>query len=182
MTGTCGTPVSVERLLEYLLGELSADDEDQLEAHLFACAPCAAEAESLAGLAAAVKRVIPPILTRSRFEDLDAVGGVAHVNAMRPGDVAQVLFPPPGKALVLRLAGADLGQARRVDVDLRTPTGEAIVRLEDVPFDAARGEVLVACQRHFAERFPHDMVFALEVVSDDERHRVAEYTVLHRLP
>lgn len=181
MTEPCATPVPAERLLEYFLGELTADEEDQLEAHLFGCAPCAAEAGRLAGLAAAISQVIPPILTRSRFEALEAAGVVSQVNVMRPGDVTQVFFPPSGKALVLRMGGADLGQARRLDVDLRTPTGEPIGRFDDVPFDASRGEVFVACQRHFAESFPADMVFILEVVSGDERRRVAEYTVLHRL-
>lgn len=181
MTGPCLSPVPAERLLEYFLGELAADDEQELEAHLFGCAPCTAEAERLAGLASAINRVIPTILTRTRFEALDGAGIVSQVNAMRPGDVAQVFFPPTGKALVLRLEGADLAQAQRLDVDLRTPAGETIVRLADVPFDAARGEVLVACQRHFAETFPRDLVFVLEDVSGDTRRRVAEYTVLHKL-
>jgi anti-sigma factor RsiW len=180
MTAPCASPVPAERLLEYLLGELRTDAEDQLEAHLFACAPCAAEAESLAGLAGAIHRAITPILTRSRLETLESAGLVERENVMRPGEVAQVLYPAPGKALVLRLGGAELAQARRLDVEMRTRAGEAVGRLDDVPFDASRGEVLVACQRHFAERFPRDLVFVLEVVSADERRPVAEYTVLHR--
>jgi hypothetical protein len=100
---------------------------------------------------------------------------------MAPGDVARVVYPSPGKVLVLRMGGADLGEARRVDVELRTPGGEAIARLDDVPFDASRGEVLVACQHHFSETFPQDLVFAMELVSGDDRRPVAEYTVLHRL-
>jgi hypothetical protein len=181
MSAPCATPVPAERLLDYFLGELSAEDEDQVEAHIFACAPCAAEADKLAGLAAAIQRAIPPILTRSRFEALDSAGVVSQVNRMRPGDVAHVFFPPTGKALVFRLEGADLAQAQRLDVGVRTPSGEAVGRFDDVPFDASRGEVFVACQRHFAESYPRDLVFSLEVVSGDERRRVAEYTVLHRL-
>jgi hypothetical protein len=181
MSAPCATPVPAERLLDYLLGELSAEDEDQLEAHIFACGQCGAEAERLAGLATAIQRAIPPILTRSRFEALESAGVVSQVTVMQPGDVTRVFFPPPGKALVLRLGGADLGQAQHLDVDLRTPTGETVVRLADVPFDAARGEVLVACQRHFAETFPRDLVFVLEDVSGDARRSLAEYTVLHQL-
>ncbi len=181
MSEPCPTPIPSERMLAYLLGELAADDEDRLEAHLFACATCAAEGERLAGLATAISRVIPPVLTRSRFEALEGAGVVSQVNVMAPGDVAQVVYPPSGKLLVHRMGGADLGEARRIDVEFRTPSGELIARLDDVPFDASRGEVLVACQRHFSETFPHDLVFALELVSGDDRRRVAEYTVLHRL-
>jgi hypothetical protein len=177
----CATPIPAERLLEYLCGELEAGDEDKLETHLFGCASCAAEGERLAGLATAISRVVPPVLTRSRFEALEGAGVVSQVNVMAPGDVARVVYPPSGKLLVLRMGGADLGEARRVDVELRTPEGDSIARLDDVPFDASRGEVLVACQHHFSETFPRDLVFAMELVSGDDRRPVAEYTVFHRL-
>lgn len=180
MSAACADPLTAERLIEYLLGELEAADEERVEGHIFACPRCATAAERLAGLAAAIRRTIPPILTRSRFEALDGAGMVSQLNVMAPGDVAEVIYPPSGKVLVLRLAGADLGHARRIDVEIGTPEGATIVRLDDVPFDASRGELLVACQRHFAESFPPDVVFGLEVVSGDERRRVAEYTVLHR--
>jgi len=181
MREACATPIPAERLLEYLLGELEAADEDQLEIHLFGCAACAAEGDRVAGLATAIGRVVPPVLTRSRFESLEDAGVVSQVNVMAPGDVARVVYPSSGKLLVLRMGGADLGDARRVDVELRTLDGEPVARLDDVPFDASRGEVLVACQHHFSETFPHDLVFAMELVSGDDRRPVAEYTVFHRL-
>jgi hypothetical protein len=181
MSTSCADPLTAERLIEYLLGELEAADEERVEGHIFACARCAAAAEILAGLAAAVRRTIPQVLTRSRFESLDGAGMVSQQKVMAPGDVAEVKYPPSGRLLVLRLAGADLGHAGRIDLELRTPEGATIGRLDDVPFDARRGELIVACQRHFAERFPADVVFGLDVVSGEERRRVAEYTVLHRL-
>lgn len=180
MSTSCADPIAAERLLEYLQGELSAADEDALEAHLFSCERCAGEAEALAGLATAVARAIPPVLSRSRFDALSGAGLVAQVSELRPGDVTRVVYPPTGRVLVLQLRGADLAEAQRVDVELRTPAGEALTRFADVPFDAARGELLVACQRHFAERFPEDIVFALERVAGEERRPLAEYTVLHR--
>ena len=181
MSEPCPTPIPAERLLAYLLGELEEGDEDQLEIHLSGCAACEAEGERLAGLATSISPVIPPVLTRSRFEALEGAGVVSQVNVMAPGDVARVVYPASGKVLVLRMGGADLGGARRVDVELRTPDGEPIARLDDVPFDASRGEVLVACQHHFSETFPQDLVFAMELVSGDDRRPVAEYTVHHRL-
>jgi len=181
MSEACATPIPAERLLEYLLGELEVNDEDRLEAHLFSCAACAAEGEKLAGLATAIGRVVPPVLSASRFEALEGAGLVSQVKAMAPGDVARVVYPSSGNVLVLRMGGADLGEARRIDVELRTPGGQAIARLDDVPFDASRGEILVACQHHFSETFPRDLVFAMELVSGDDRRPVAEYTVFHRL-
>jgi len=181
MSTACADPLTAERLIEYLLGELDAADEERVEGHVFACARCAAAAETLAGLAAAVRRAIPQVLTRSRFDALDGAGMVSQQNVMAPGDVVDVIYPPSGKVLVLRLAGNDLGHARRIDVELSTPAGATVARLDDVPFDASRGELIVACQRHFASSFPRDLVFGLDVVSGDERRRIAEYTVRHRL-
>jgi Putative zinc-finger len=177
----CASPLRPEALLDYLLGELAADAEERLEDHLFGCASCAAEAERLAGLASALRQLIPAVVSPARLEALESAGVVSEVSPMRPGEVNHVLYPPAGKALVIRLGGAEIGHAKRLDVALQTPAGEALGRFDDVPFDAPRGEVLLACQRHFADAFPRDIVFALEVVSGDERRRVAEYTVLHRL-
>jgi hypothetical protein len=181
VSGRCASPLPDERLLDYICGELSPEQEGPLEDHLFACAVCAAEAERLAGLAAAVRRLIPAILTGSRLRDLASAGLVSASKAMTPGNVAEVVYPPAGQVLVLRLGGADLGRAARLDVELRTARGASIGRMEDVPFDASAGEVLVACQHHFSESYPADIVFVLEVVSGEERRRVGEYTVLHRL-
>jgi anti-sigma factor RsiW len=177
----CGAPVPDERLLDYLLGELEPGADEEVESHLFACASCASAAERLAGLATALNQAVSPILAPPRFEALDRAGLVSRVDVMTPGSVAEVRYPPSGKVLVIRLGGADIKSARRVDVDLRTAAGEPVVRLDDVPFDSSRGEVLVACQRRYAETFPRDLVFAVEVVEGDARKRVGEYTVLHRL-
>jgi hypothetical protein len=46
--------------------------------------------------------------------------------------------------------------ASRVDVSLADLEGKALTRFEDVPFDAEQGEVFIACQRRFAETFPHE--------------------------
>jgi hypothetical protein len=177
----CAAPVSEERLLDYLLGELEPGGDEEVESHLFACASCASAAERLAGLAAALHQAVSPILAPARFEALDRAGLVSGVDVMTPGSVADVLYPPAGKVLVIRLGGADLEGARRIDVEVRPAAGGPVSRLDDVPFDSSRGEVLVACQRRYAETFPRDLVFSVEVVEGDARKRVGEYTVRHRL-
>jgi hypothetical protein len=79
------------------------------------------------------------------------------------------------------LAGADLARVQRVDLAITDLDGEPLVRYDDIPFDPARGEVLVACQSHFAELFPHDSIFRLESVSGERRQEASRYTILHRL-
>jgi hypothetical protein len=72
--------------------------------------------------------------------------------------------------------------ARPIDLDLSTSSGETSWHLEDVPFDPARGEVLVVCHRHFADLVPlSDIVFRVEIVSGDGHEEVTRYTVHHQL-
>jgi len=173
--------LSRDRLADYLAGLLDESENDELEAHLFSCPSCALESERLFALAAAIREAVPPVLTAERFETLSREGRIAEVNRMSPGQIAEVRFPPPDKVLVHRLGGSDLSRAGRVDVDLCDLRGDSLLRMEDVPFDAARGEVLLACQRHFAALFPHDGMFRLEVVTGDRREEASRYTVRHRL-
>ena len=179
MNQTCGKPIPVGGLLDYLKGELPESDDQELESHLFRCAICSSEAERLAGLLTSIADAAPTILSPSRFAGLEREGRIERINDMTPGQTAEVLFPESGRLLVHRLGGIDLGSARRVDIDVfeSADSGrEALLHFEDVPFDAERGEVLVACQRHFADLFPPDIVLSVEVVSE-----VAPYTIHHRL-
>lgn len=173
--------VSPDRIADYLGGYLDAPEEEALEEHLFNCRPCAIAVEPLFGLAAAIRLAVPYVLTAARLEELEGEGRIARVNSMSPGQVAEVRFPEAGKLLVHRLGGSDLRGAQRVDVEIADLEGTHVARFDDVPFDAARGEVLLACQRHFASLFPHDTVVRLEVVVGDRSEEASRYTVLHRL-
>jgi hypothetical protein len=101
---------------------------------------------------------------------------------MLPGQQTEVTYPAPGSLLVHRLSGLDLVRARRVDVKLETAAGAPLGLLEDVPFDADHGEVLLACQAHYAEMFPPDVVVVLRAEGTAGPDQVARYSVLHRAP
>jgi hypothetical protein len=171
---------SSERLADYLAGFLDERGAEDLEEHLFSCEACSIASAKLAGLAAAIRDAVPPVLSSGRFAELGREGRIEAVNPMSPGEVAEVRFPSGDKLLVHRLGGSNLRLARRVDVALFDRKGRALSRFDDVPFDSARGEVLVACQSHFADHFPHDTVFRLEVVLEDRREE-SSYTILHRV-
>lgn len=178
MSESCREP---GELLDYLNGELPEANEQELESHLFRCALCSSRAERLAGLATSLAAAVPPILSPSRFAVLEREGRVEAINTMGPGQTAEVCYPQSGHLLVHRLSGVDLSRARRIDLDVSAPGGEALWHAEDVPFDAERGEILVPCQRHFADLFPRDIVFSVEIISADQHEEVARYTVRHRL-
>lgn len=171
---------SFEQIADYFAGFLEESESDALEAHLFACGPCAIELERLGGLAAAVRDTVPPIISRAQFEAFAREGRIAQENPMSPGEVAEVRYPPEGKLLVHRLGGFDLKDASRVDFELIGPEGSVLMRLDDVPFDPQGGELLVACQAHFVEQFPRDTRFRVEAVGGSDPS-VATYTVSHRM-
>ena len=101
-------------------------------------------------------------------------------NPMQPGEHRRAGFPDGGSLLIHRLQGLDLTSADRVNLALSTPEGAPLVRFEDIPFDAAAGEVLIACQRHFGDSFPEKIVFAVERHVVDQVEVVATYVVDHR--
>jgi hypothetical protein len=173
--------LSQDRIADYLAGLLVAADEAELEEHLFSCRDCSIDAELHFGLTAAIRQAVPPVISPERFEALEGEGRITQVNSMSPGQLAEVRYPDAGKLLVHRLGGANLAGARRVDVELGDLEGRPLVRYDDIPFDAVRGEVFVACQRHYAGLFPQDILVRVEVVLGDRREETSRYTVLHRM-
>jgi len=70
----------------------------------------------------------------------------------------------------------DLQRAERVQVSVRVEsTGDVLFEDHFAPFDGARGEVLIACQRHFAH-MPPDIAF--DVGAHDRSGQVALSTFL----
>ena len=65
MNQTCGKPIPLGGLLDYLEGELPESDDQELESHLFRCAICSSEAERLAGLLTSIADAAPTILSPS---------------------------------------------------------------------------------------------------------------------
>lgn len=171
---------SAEELADFAASLLEERESEDLEAHLFSCRDCALEAEKVFALGFAVRRAVPPVLSVDRYQELSHEGRIATVNSISPGEVSEVRFPEGQSLLVHRLGGSDLSRARRADVSLFDREGALLARYDDVPFDAEQGEVLIACQKHFADFFPHDIDFRVDVTLDDQRKKETRYTVLHR--
>jgi hypothetical protein len=85
---------------------------------------------------------------------------------MLPGERRQVVFPGDIDILLHRLGGLELEHAMRVGFrTLVRNTGEVLDELPDAPLRPAAGEVLNACQKHFAA-MPADAVPELRVESE----------------
>lgn len=87
--------------------------------------------------------------------------------------------------LLVHVLRADLHDVEWLDVSIESE-GQASGdqrHLPAMPFDATRGEVLVACQRHYVTSTPHMVTtFRLYAVRHDDRRAIGEYVVDHLTP
>ena len=74
-----------------------------------------------------------------------------------------------------------LGTARRIDLVERDSSGNELLRLEDVPFHAQRGEIILSeCVPHVRTLPSHMMMMKLMCVDDRGERPLAEYTFHHK--
>jgi len=179
MTTACAHGVAAESWIDFFAGDLDEETSERLEQLLFGCAHCAAEAERWGAIAGGAGIAIPPVITTETLRALQGRGELMTENVMQPGENRRAFFPEGGKLLIHRLQGLPLAGSDRVNLTLSNSAGAPLVRFEDVPFDPDAGEVIVACQRHFGESFPPDIVFEVERGVVDQLEVVAAYTVEH---
>ncbi|MBW2380855.1 MAG: hypothetical protein JRG70_15110 [Deltaproteobacteria bacterium] len=179
MIAACSHGVAAESWIDFFASELDDETGERLEHLLFECADCAADAERWGAIAGSAAIAIPPVITAETLRVLEDRGELMNKNVMKPGEHRRAEFPDGGTLLIHRLQGLDLERVDRVDLALSTPEGAPLVRFEDVPFDRDTGEVLVACQRHFGESFPENIVFEIERPGGDQVEVLAKYLIDH---
>ena len=151
---SCQTPIALDALVAWWLGELTPSDEEQLEEHLFCLVDaCAAQSARHVSLILSVRDSWPPVVTRSFLDALDARGVRVRITDVTPDKHFKVHFAADVDVLVHHLR-ADLRDADRVDLHVATSAGDELAAFpEYLPFDAEQG-VLVPCQRHYVEIMP----------------------------
>jgi hypothetical protein len=122
--------------------------------------------------------VIPPVISQTHRDRLVATGTRIHHTQVEAGVEVDATFAGDLDLLVHVLRG-DFARADRVDVAIVSPDGATHGLLEAVPF--APGEVLIACQRHYATLFPGDPTFVVTVTEAGAARR-ASYRVRHHFP
>jgi hypothetical protein len=177
---TCSQPVAWETLVDYFAGDLAEAAAAAVEEHLFGCADCTAAGERVAAVTEAIRAAIPLAIPRARIDGMRARGVRVRENDFQPGERREVRFANDTDLLIHRLAGLDLRGAERVGLRITAEsTGAFVTEMDAVPFDAAEGAVLVACQRHYVE-LPHDTVMAVSIHAPGAPPRTATYTILHQ--
>jgi hypothetical protein len=181
---TCTTPIDVETLVAYWLGEVPEPREAALEEHLFACAGCSQRLETLAALAAGVRAAVADgrvslVVSAPFVEAMKHAGLKLREYRLDPGGSVNCTIAPADDAVVSRIR-APLAGVKRLDL-VRLHDGQAAeARITDVPFDAETGEVLVIPSAAWLKTMPaFTMRMRLIDVGERGERPLGEYTFHH---
>ena len=171
-------------LVSYWLGELDEAREAQLETHYLGCDDCARRLAEVEALAAGVRRTfaegrIAAVVTPAIAQRLHARGLRIREYRVPPNGSVKCSVGPEDDVLLSRLP-ATLDGVQRVDLLISPEAGAPFVRLEDVPFDPASGEVVLAPSIALVRQLPaHRRVMRLVSVGPAGEDLLGEYTFNH---
>ncbi len=179
---TCDKPIDLETLVAYWLAEVPAEREAKVEEHLFGCAHCSQQLETLVALAAGVRTAVKDgkvsMVVSGRFvETMRSAGLTLREYRLDPGGSVNCTIAPDDDAVISRLH-APLSGVKRLDL-VRVRAGNED-RITDVPFDAEAHEVLVVPSAAWLKTMPaFTMQMRLIAVGDDGDRRIGDYTFNH---
>jgi hypothetical protein len=180
----CAAPVPRDTLLAYWLGELDESAEVQLDEHLLGCSMCTGQLQSLVDLGQGICRLVQHGRLRSVVADAlpkqlaEAGFRVREYQVPRNGSV-HCTIAPDDDVVIARLQ-APLADVRRLDLLFVYPEGQGQERVEQVPFNAAAGEVLVMPGNDMLRSLPScTMRMQLFAADQDTDRLIGEYTFHH---
>jgi anti-sigma factor RsiW len=169
----------LETVVAWALDELPQQPAEQFEEHYFGCDLCFRRAQHVQRLVAELDASLPPVLTSKRRDELTAAEPRMPAVKVRPGERATLHLGGPSQ-FGIWVMQAPVENATRVDFEARDAHGELLFAHRDVPFDAARSEVVLACQVHY-RALPVTPQFCVRLSATDRtgRARVSEYFLDH---
>jgi hypothetical protein len=175
--------VSDEGLLDWWTGEAPPEDRLRLEEHLLSCDACSARAEALHALAHGLRTLVreglaSAVLLPATVDRLRAEGRRVREYRVAPGTSVRCTVGP-GDDVVLGRLEADLGGVSRLDLVSRVDDGPEL-RLADVPFDPASGELILTSPIDALRARPaHVQRMRLLAVGPGGERVLGEYTFDH---
>jgi hypothetical protein len=171
-------------LADYWFGDLPEAEADAVEEHAFECDGCSARLQELAGLREGVRELVrtgraPVVIAPSFLGAASREGLRIREYAVGPGESVACTVTAEDDLVVSRLR-ADLRGVARVDL-IAEPEGGGAQRAEDVPFDAATGEVILAQSMPMLRALPTS-TFRIRLVAPDDagaERVLGEYTFAH---
>ena len=135
-------------LIAYWLGELADDREAELDEHLFGCEACSARLRELVRLGDGIQQVtragdVHSVLTAAFIRRLQQSGLRVREYRLHPGGSVNCTVTPEDDLVIAHLH-APLTGVHRLDLLFDDVTKGARWRVEDVAFDPATDEVVLA--------------------------------------
>jgi hypothetical protein len=183
VSAPCQHPIDERALLAYWLGEVAGADEARIDEHLLGCGHCSERLGELAALAGGVREALrrgkvhafvsEPFIRRLAEQGLR----VREYHLPHNGSVNCTVTPEDD--LVVSHLAAPLAGVSRVDVVLSAP-GLPTEVFQDVPFDAARGEVVYAPNTTELRAAPSFRLrLELVAVEGQDKRLIGDYTFNH---
>lgn len=183
-TPSCSVPIALNVLAEYWFGDADEATTNAIEEHLLGCDVCGAQLDELIALGHGVRAAFDDGLVGAcvgaEFIDRLAARGtrVREYRVPRNGSV-ECSVAPDDKLLVSRLQ-APLAGVTRLDVVARSSLTGSEQRRQDVPFDSASGEVVLAPKLADVRRLPaHRIEIRLIAVEPGGERLLGHYTLNH---
>jgi anti-sigma factor RsiW len=179
--------LELDRLAAYWLGELSSAEAEKAEEHFFACEACAARLEWLAELADGVRSAVRTgalgmIVSAPFVEAMKRAGMRLREYRTDPGMTTKCTIRADEDAVISRIR-APLTGVTRLDMVHGVEVGgvaHAEVRVEDVPFDAASGELVFIPPPAALKHMPaHTLRVRLVAVQEAGERVLGDYTFAH---
>lgn len=170
---------SLETVVAWALDELGRHDAERFEEHYFGCDRCFERAEHVHRLVAELDAALPPLLTPERRRGLEGKHAAIPSVRLEPGEKGRLRMGAP-TGLGMWVMHAPVHDAACVDLEARALDGQLLFTFKDVPFDAEREEVVLACQVHY-RALATPTIFRVSVHAKNRAgaERVSEYTLDH---
>lgn len=163
----------------WCLAELPEAASEGFEEHFFSCEVCAGRTARLFRLLEQLRASVPPVLTPARRRALEAALPALQAVRVRAGERATLRMSARAPVGIWLLQ-ARLEHVTQVNLEARGPDGALLFALSDVPFDASRGEVALACQFHYrALQGSPEMLAQLTADGPSGPCSLGEYTLDH---
>jgi hypothetical protein len=180
---TCLARVEDDALVQYWLGELDEDAQARIEPHLLACGECSERLAGIVALADGVRRAVDEGAVRVFVTDAfvrDAARRGMRVREYRvPRNGSVHCSVAPEDDLLVGRMDVPLAGVERLDAFAYVDDVETGV-FRDVPFDAAKGEVVLAPKLAYVRTLPsHVHRIRLVAVSRDGERVIGDYTFNH---
>lgn len=178
-------PLDATVLSDYWLGLLSPADEEAVEMHLLECDDCGATLREVMAIAEGVRTLaqqgsLRMVITETLASRVAESGRRIRRYAATPGQTVHCTVTADDDLLISRLA-ADLRGAARIDMSFVDQDDVERHRLNDIPFNAESGGLLLQESITFAKAAPSAVMrFRLLAIEDAGSERlIGEYTFSH---